>query len=190
MDALELLTNRASNPKLREPAPDAETLSLAYAAAMRAPDHGLLRPFRLHVVRGDARHALGELLAECALRQHPQASAEELEKARNKALRAPVILVVSASLVEHAKVPAIEQILSAGTAAYSLLLALQARGYAGIWRTGAPAYDEGVKEAFGLGPQDALVGFLYAGTAAQAAPTLERPKAEDHVFEWTGPLSR
>lgn len=188
MDAKTLLTTRASNGKLTDPAPDQATLDLAFAAALRAPDHGLIHPYRFHLVRGDARLALGELLGQCALKLNPELSAEELEKTRKKALRAPLIVVVSASVREHPKAPAIEQILCAGAAAQNILLALHARGFAGIWRTGAPAYDEAVKRAFGLGPDDALVGFLYAGTPAQEVASIKRPDPADHVFEWTGEI--
>src|SRR5687768_4861849 len=55
MDAIELLLTRASNGKLTEPAPDPETLRIALGAAVRAPDHAGLQPFRFCVVRGEAR---------------------------------------------------------------------------------------------------------------------------------------
>ena len=52
MDAYELLLTRASSGKLREPGPDDATLHAIVHAALRAPDHGLLRPWRIQVVRG------------------------------------------------------------------------------------------------------------------------------------------
>jgi len=93
-------------------------------------------------------------------------------------------LVVAAIVESHPKVPAVEQLLSAGTAAHAILLALQARGFAGIWRTGDSAYDPEVKRAFGLREQDAIVGFLYAGTPKQPAPDSNRPVPEAFVHEW------
>jgi len=186
MDAIELLKTRASNGKLSEPAPDEESLHIALEAAARAPDHGTLRPWRVHLVRGAARERLGELMAGALRRKNPDASAEELDKTRKKALRAPLVIVVSALLKPHPKVPEVEQLLAAGTAAHAILLALQARGYAAIWRTGAPAYDPELKRAFGLGTQDALIGFIYAGTPAQPAPALVRPSPEQFTSDWTG----
>jgi nitroreductase len=186
MDAVELLQTRASNGKLTEPAPDADSLRFALEAAARAPDHGTLRPWRVHLVRGDARAQLGTLMAETARKQNPQLSAEDLDKTRNKALRAPLIIVVSAVVQAHPKVPAIEQILAAGAAAQNILLALYARGFAAMWRTGAPAYDPDVKRAFGLRAEDALVAFIYAGTAKQPAPSMQRPMPDDFAREWSG----
>src|SRR4051812_26011813 len=93
MDAIELLTTRASNGKLTEPAPDAEALRSAFQAAARAPDHAGLRPWRVKIIRGEARERLGELMAESLLRSRPQTTAAELLQAKSKALRAPLILV-------------------------------------------------------------------------------------------------
>jgi nitroreductase len=186
MDAFELLKSRASNGKLTEPAPDAESLRFALEAAARTPDHGALRPWRVHLVRGAARDKLGALMAEAARKQNPNLSAEELDKTRAKALRAPLIIVVSAAVQTHPKIPAIEQVLAAGAAAQNILLALYARGFSALWRTGGPAYDPDVKRAFGLRAEDALVAFIYAGTAKQPAPAMHRPSPDDFTQEWSG----
>jgi nitroreductase len=184
MDAIELLTTRTSNGKLTEPEPDVETLRLAFQAAARAPDHQALRPWRVFVVRGDARQRLGALMSDSEQRKRPAASSDELERVKLKALRAPMILVVAAIVEPNPKVPAIEQVLSAGAAAHAILYALQARGFAGMWRTGDFAYDPEVKRAFGLRAHDAIVGFLYAGTAKQTAPDSVRPVPDSFVHEW------
>jgi nitroreductase len=186
MDAIELLKTRSSNGKLIEPEPDADALALAFQAVTRTPDHGALRPFRIRIVRGSARERLGELMAGALQRANPSVSEGELAKAKSKALRAPMILVVGAVLKPHPKVPEIEQILAAGAAAHTLLLALQARGYGAIWRTGGPTYDAVVKQALGFAPSDALVGFIYTGTPKQPAPPLNRPQPSDFVSEWSG----
>ncbi len=182
MSALHALTTRASNGKLTEPAPDTETLQLCFAAAARAPDHGMLRPWRVRMVRGEARNALGELMAQTLAGKNPRATPEELDKLRGKALRAPLILMVGAQLTKDHKVPVNEQLLAAAAAAHAILLTLHARGYAGIWRTGDSAYDPQVQQAFGV---DAIVGFLYAGTPRQPAPEVVRPVPEDFVSEWS-----
>jgi nitroreductase len=186
MDAIELLKTRASNGKLTEPAPDANTLHLALEAAARSPDHAGLRPWRVRFIRGQARERFGELMANAAARANPQAKVDELDKARSKALRAPLLIVVGAVVRAHPKVPDVEQILAAGAAAHAILLTLHARGYAAIWRTGEPAYDPQLKRALGLNESDAIVAIIYAGTAKTPAPALERPAPEDFSSEWTG----
>jgi nitroreductase len=76
---------------------------------------------------------------------------------------------------------------SAGAAAQNILVAAHALGYGGFWRTGAAAYDNGIKEALGLRVQDAVVGFLYLGTVAVPAPSLPRSAPAEFVVYWTGP---
>jgi nitroreductase len=186
MDAIDLLTTRSSNGKLGDPAPDDETLRLALQAAARAPDHALLRPWRFLVIRGDARARLGRVMRDALSHRQPDASTEALDKEQNKPLRAPLLIVVAARIQDSPKAPAIEQILSAGAAAQNMLLALHARGFAGMWRTGPAAYDAHVKQALGLEPKDAIVGFIYAGTPRVEAPAIPRPAPEQFVREWEG----
>jgi nitroreductase len=184
MDAIDLLLTRASNGKLGDPAPDDETLRLALQAAVRAPDHGLLRPWRFQLIRGAAREQLGRVMRDALAQRQPSASPQELDREQAKPLRAPLLIVVAALLQESQKAPPIEQILSAGAAAQNILLALHARGYAGMWRTGPAAYDPKVKQALGFEAKDAIVGFIYAGTPRAAPPALPRP--EPLVHEWSG----
>ena len=63
MDALEALITRASPLQLADPAPDRDALNAMLHAAVRAPDHGRLHPWRFIVITGAARSRLGEMLA-------------------------------------------------------------------------------------------------------------------------------
>lgn len=85
--------------------PTADQLDLMFRAGLRAPDHGQLHPWRFLIIEGDARHKLGELFA-AALRERDAGAAEEaLQKARNMPLRAPMLVLVIASVKPHPKVP-------------------------------------------------------------------------------------
>jgi nitroreductase len=170
MQAIDALLTRRSARALIDPAPDEAALALMFACATRAPDHGRLRPWRFVVVRSEARGRFGDLLADHLRRAHPQVSAETLERERLKAFRAPLIVVVAAHCNPTAKIPAIEQTLSAGAAAHAMMLAAFALGFNAMWKTGAPAYDPLVKSALGLESTDDIVGFLYLGTEPQRAP--------------------
>jgi nitroreductase len=164
MDAIEALLTRRSPGRLTDPAPDDAALKTMLDAAMRAPDHGRLRPWRFIVLRGEARTRLGAVMAEAMRRREPGIPAPALEKERGKPLRAPLIVVIAAALIEGHKIPAVEQLLAAGAAAQNLQLAAHALGFGAVWRTGAPAYDAYVKQELGLGPADAIIGFMYLGT--------------------------
>ena len=58
MDTLTALTTRVSAPRLEAPGPSDEQLDMLLRAAIRAPDHGLLRPWRFIVLQGRQRERL------------------------------------------------------------------------------------------------------------------------------------
>jgi nitroreductase len=189
MEALEAVITRCSVAPafLAEPAPDATALERILAAGASAPDHGRLRPWRFIVIRGDARARLGEVFAAALRRRDPAAADAALEQERTRPLRAPLVIAVAARLDrQHAKIPEIEQILSAGAAVQNMLLAAHAQGYGGKWLTGANAYDENVKAALGLAPDDRLVAFLYLGSIDGRPPTVPHADAREHAVEWSG----
>lgn len=184
MEAIEALTSRRSPAQFTDPAPDEATLAAILQAAMRAPDHGKLKPWRFLVLRGDARKRLGDVMAEAMKHREPEAPANMIEREREKPLRAPLIVVLAAALKEGHKIPVVEQLLAAGAAAQNVMLAAHALGFAAAWKTGASAYDNFVKEALGLAPSDAIVGFLYLGTAAAAPVALPPTELANFVRAW------
>ena len=184
MNLLDLLQQRNSCASLTAPGPDPEQLQAMVAAALRAPDHAWLRPWRFLVIEGQQREQLGELFAHAAeLRGGPLAP-EELARSRQLPMRAPMLLVVIARIQDHPKVPEQEQWLSAGCAAHAVLLAAEASGFAGIWRTGINASDSTVKAGLGLAGNEHIVGFLYLGTPAGPRKKLPSLPVEDFLTRW------
>jgi nitroreductase len=175
MQAIDALLTRRSARALTEPAPDAGALELIFASAARAPDHGRLRPWRFIVVRGAARQRFGGLLADYLQRTHPQTGEESLQRERAKALRAPLIVVVAARCNAQVKVPVHEQLLATAAAAHAIMLAANALGFGAMWKTGAAAYDPAVRAGLGLLSDDAIVGFIYLGTASDGAQAPPAP---------------
>ena len=176
MDALELLLKRVSVPRLQDPAPTAEQVDLMLRAALRAPDHGQIRPWRFVTVQGGDRQALGELFVEGLLSTTPDASVEQIEKTRSLPMRAPLILIVVGAFDEHLTVPEHEQLLAAGCAAHGILLAAHAQGVGAVWRTGAMAEIPHIKQGLGLQENETIVAYMYLGTPINS---LRNPPAVD-----------
>ena len=186
MDALDLLLTRESALKLEAPGPSPEELEQIFASAVRAPDHGRLRPWHFVVIGTEQRGRFGDLMAESLRRRDPDTSAEALRREREKAFRAPCIVVVAAKVKRDAKIREVEQIASASAAAQIIMLAAPALGYGAVWKTGAPAYDATVKKALGLAEEDDIIGFLYIGTRTGGSSTLPRPIPQEFVTTWAG----
>ena len=184
MQAIELLLNRNSHPRLTEPYPRGQALERMYRAALRAPDHAGLKPWRFIEFSGTGLAALGEIYAEAQQQRDASTDVEELNKLRMMAQRAPMIIAVVAKIQQHPKVPASEQLLSAGCAAHALLLAAEAEGFAGIWRSGWVCFDPHVRAALKLAESDELVGFIYLGTPAGRRKPLPDLALDDFVERW------
>jgi nitroreductase len=190
VDALEALLSRRSIPAqcLVGPGPDDAQLAAALDAAVRAPDHGRLQPWRFRLVRGAARARLGDLLVETTIAREPATPHAQLEKLRQRPLHAALVVVASALLRDHPKVPEIEQLLSVGAAAMNLLNAFHAQGFGAAWLTGPSAYDPEVARRLGLDAAERLVGFLYVGSVGTVVPAAPaRPASRGFVTEWQGP---
>lgn len=189
MDSLDFLNARRSTParQLGDPGPDATQLEQLLTAAIRVPDHGKLTPWRLLLIRGDARAQLGKTLAEIHHRKEPDVADSAMTKDRERYSFAPVIVAVIARIdPQHAKIPAQEQLLSAGCVAYNLLLGAQALGFAAQWLTGWAAYDADAAALLGLSPQERIVAFVHIGTSGEASPERTRPDLATLVSEWRG----
>jgi len=183
-DILRFLQQRNSAPKLTAPAPSTEQMQEIFRAALRVPDHAWLRPWRFITIEGERRQAFGEVLEQCLLRRKPDVDDNARSKARSAPLRAPLLVVVVVKIAEHPKVPAIEQRLSAGCAAQAILLATEACGFAGIWRTGDAAFDRVVMEALGLADDEEITGFLYLGSRDGAAKPTPQLDTANFVSNW------
>ncbi|HSG53477.1 MAG TPA: NAD(P)H nitroreductase [Rheinheimera sp.] len=176
MDALTLLTSRHSTARLTEPAPTGDVLENIKRAAVQVPDHGALRPWRFIIAEGrQALSKLGDIFAEAAVEDDPAISNDMLERARQLPLRAPMVIICIAKAVQNAKIPLIEQQHSAACAVMAMQQAAFAQGFGGIWRTGAYAQLDFVKQALELGEDDEIVGYLYLGTPAGEAPRRNAP---------------
>jgi len=183
MEALDALLDRVSAPRLVDPAPTAQQRENLFQAAMRAPDHGQLRPWRLLTIEGVARQQLGEVLVE-AVQASGNATEAALEKARGMPLRAPLLIVVIACLQDHFKVPASEQLLTAACAAHGILLAAYAQGIGAVWRTGELSYAPSVAHKLGLQPNEQVIGFLYLGTPQKELRQAPVVDSDEFVKPW------
>lgn len=150
---------------LAEPGPTDEELQWMVQAALRAPDHGGLVPFRLVLVRGDARERLAQLFEQHARARGKDADSIALE--RERALRAPLTVAVLARIdLGHPLVPAHEQWMCVGGAITNLLNAAHALGYAGKMLSGDKARGEAIRQAF-CQSGESLVGWIALGTATR-----------------------
>jgi len=80
MDALDLLLTRESALKLDAPGPNEADLDTMFQSAVRAPDHGRLRPWRFVLIEGAKRERLGEVMADAMRRRDPDVGEDMLAR--------------------------------------------------------------------------------------------------------------
>ncbi len=172
-DVMEFLLTRRSRPArlLGLPAPERAEIEPMLTAAARVPDHGKLEPWRFIVLRDVG---LGRFAQ--AIRARAAESGDDPEKGALAFEQAPVAIAVIGSPKESEKAPPVEQALSAGAVALSLLNAALASGWGANWLTGWPAYDRTLlEETLGLTPEEWVAGFIHIGSAVGEVPDRPRP---------------
>jgi nitroreductase len=179
----QLLTRHSVGAKhLVAPAPTDEQIWVAAAAALRAPDHRKLLPFRFVLIPDEVRPVLGELFADFARRCRK--SEEEIIIERNRAMLGPLLLAFMSRIDEdHARVPPHEQWLAAGGALSNFLMALHAMGFAGKMLSGRKAADPTIQHAF-CEPGETLVGWIAVGTASKTPHPRETDNPDAVLRRW------
>jgi nitroreductase len=127
-----LITTRqnVSAKRLDDPGPSGAECDALLNLAAAAPDHGQLTPWRFVTIPAQLRHLLAEVFALALLDRDPDATPEQVQAARDKAHRAPLLLVAVARLgPREPDTPALERLVSLGAAIQNMLLGAHAMGY-------------------------------------------------------------
>ena len=150
-------------------------------AAVQAPNHYKVRPWRFVVLTGNARRRLGDVMAESFRARNPDVPAEAIEKTRGLPLRAPLLIAVAVDKPAEPRVIEIENICAGAAACQNLLLAAHANGLGAQWRTGEWARDPRVKQFLGFAEDQELLAFLYIGYPETPPEPYQRPSFEDRT---------
>ncbi|HVR54293.1 MAG TPA: nitroreductase, partial [Pseudorhodoferax sp.] len=169
-----------SPKQLALPGPDAQDLDLMFGAALSAPDHAGLRPWRFIVFSEEQREPLADLFEAEKLRRDPLAPRADVLRAREHATRSPALLAFVVAPRVDGLVPVREQWLAAGAALGNLLNAAHQLGFGAIVLSGDRCFDAPLQAALGLAPSEFLAGFVSLGSIL-AAPPPRRPEALDAV---------
>ena len=165
------------------PVPDHAALRAILTTALRVPDHGKLEPWRLVVIERPAMKRLAELAATRG--RELGLDAEQIEKGRGHFDRGGLAVVVVSAPKSIEKIPAVEQLLSAGALCFNLVATALAAGWGANWLTGWPAHDRAfITEAFGCTVTESVAGIVHIGTPPDSLIT-DRPRPNlDTLTTW------
>jgi nitroreductase len=148
-----------------DPVPRA-TLDELLELARWAPNHHRTNPWRFRVVGAETLKQLKEAAGP--------AEAAKLD-------RAPTLIVASAALSGDL-VQDEEDICATAAAIYIVLLAAQARGLAGYWRTPPVLRTKAGRLAVGLPDGERFLGLIHLGSPRSEPSPRERAPLEDYRF--------
>ena len=160
-----------------------EDLNIILDCGIRVPDHGALNPWKITVIKNDAKLRIGnDVLAKEFKINYPEASEDEIDYERKRFCRASVVIAVLFKPVSHPKIPLWEMELSAGAVCTTLLIASQSLGYAAQWLTEWYAYNRNMIMELGGNPDtDKIAGFIYIGNKDKSPIERRRPKKENVI---------
>ena len=175
-----LITSRQNiSPKrLVEPGPNLVQQAQLFSAAAAAPDHGLLIPWRFVMVPAHRRADLGEVFALALIDRDPGATLEQIEAAREKAQRAPFLILAVARLgLCVPDTPILERMVAVGAAIQNLLLSAHSLGFGSSLTSGQAMQSPRMRTLFELQPGERAVCFVNVGTVSLRKILRLRPEA-------------
>lgn len=174
--------------RLGAPGPDPQQLQCILAAASAAPDHRQLLPWRFVIVPEQARGRLAEAFAASLRERDAQATGSQLAQAREKAFRAPTLLLAIARSGggDDDEVPITERLVSAGCAIQNMLLMATALGFGSALTSGKALQSEVLRKLFALGSDEQALCFINIGTVASSRAPRPRPATDSYVSELPG----
>jgi nitroreductase len=157
-----------SPKRLVEPGPSAQQLDVLLTLAAAAPDHGQLTPWRFIIAPPAQRHRLAEVFALALIDRDPGATLDQIESAREKAHRAPLLLVAVACLGDREpNTPPLERMISMGAAIQNLLLGAHAMGFGAGLTSGQAMASERLHRLCGLTEGETPVCCVNIGTVTK-----------------------
>ena len=177
--------------RLVDPGPDEAQRRLLFEAAAAAPDHEQRLPWRFIIVPDDHRERLADAFARALLERDANALPAQVDAAREKAHRAPFVMLAVARLTDadaageasqpQVRVPAPERWVSLGCAIQNMLLLAHAMGFGAALTSGQAIGSPALRDLFALAPGEQPVCFLNVGTVSQRKPMRPRPEVKRFV---------
>ena len=170
-----------SPKRLANPGPDPSQKNQILLAANAAPDHGRMMPWRFIEIGQGSRDALGEAFYQCLLDRDQSASPIQLQEAREKALRGPLLLLAIANYEDATnEISKEEKLVSLGCAIQNILLSAYALGFGSGLSSGKALQSPRLRNLFNLADHEDPICFITIGTVTQNKLGRIRPSVSDY----------
>lgn len=188
--------HNVSPRRLDAPGPTPAQLQTILGAAAAAPDHGQLTPWRFVIVPHARRWLLADAFGLALMDRDPNATGEQIDNAREKAHRAPFLMLAVARLNDpHAladtpprshepaeiEVGDAERLVSLGCAIQNILLTAHALGLGTGLTSGQAMASPRLRSLFGLEPGEQAICCINIGSVTRRKTPRLRPHTADYI---------
>jgi len=171
-----------SPKRLGNPGPNEAQKNQILLAANAAPDHGRMMPWRFIEIGQSSRNALGEVFHQCLLDRDQSATPIQLQEARDKALRGPLLLLAIANYADDTnEISKEEKLVSLGCAIQNILLSAYALGFGSGLSSGKALQSPRLRSLFNLADHEDPICFIAIGTVTQNKPGRVRPDLSKYL---------
>jgi len=171
-----------SPKRLDNPGPNEAQKNQILLAANAAPDHGRMMPWRFIEIGQSSRNALGEVFYQCLLDRDQSATPIQLQEARDKALRGPLLLLAIANYADDTnEISKEEKLVSLGCAIQNILLSAYALGFGSGLSSGKALQSPRLRSLFNLADHEDPICFITIGTVTQNKPGRVRPDLSKYL---------
>ncbi|MCF8155022.1 MAG: nitroreductase family protein [Rhodoferax sp.] len=170
--------------RLAEPGPSDQQCQDILGTAAAAPDHGQLVPWRFVIVPKHRRELLAEVFGLALLDRDPNATPEQVESAREKAYRAPFLMLAIARLAgtdTQTEIGNSERLVSFGCAIQNILLSAHGAGFGTGLTSGQAMASPRLRALFSLNRHEQAVCCINIGTVTKRKPARLRPDMASFV---------
>lgn len=153
-----------------------------------APTHKLTEPWRFIVYTGEGRKKLAELQATVYKQKTVADGTFKEERYQNlltKPMESSHIILVYMKRDEKKSVPETEELGAVFCAIQNMYLTATAYGIGCYLSTGGITYFEEAKVAFGLSPEDRVIGFFHIGIPKHHSQASRRKPVDEKII-WIG----
>lgn len=166
--------------------PTRDEIEAMLDAALTAPDHNQLCPWRVVLIAHESRDPLAESFLAGKRRRKGErfVTADDVEREFDKARHPPVMLAVVTNLTYGVEeVPVEEQYVAIGASLQNILLSAHALGYGAVILSGNRVRDREVRSFIGVDDDQHLVGFVCMGSVMKAPRPVVRSRYSSVLTE-------
>ncbi|BFT74999.1 nitroreductase [Paenibacillus sp. P36] len=182
MELKKLMRERRSVHQFENKPVPVELVTELLDTAVWVPNHRMTQPWRFVIIQGEGRHKLAEIVRKFreANEPDPQKAKEIGQKLYDKFMSVPMFIAVILKVNDNAAI-AEEDYAAAACLIQNFSLLAWEQGIGMVWETYPLLKLEAFREAFGVQPDERIIGSLHTGYPGKIPAGQARVSASERL---------